>query len=45
MALKIAADIEIWSCGWMTAVIATCQELTPAATGAPGFLFVRPTHG
>jgi hypothetical protein len=44
MALKIAADIEIWLCGWMTAAIATCQGLTPAASSALGFLFVRPTH-
>jgi hypothetical protein len=40
MALKIAANIEIWSCGWMTAAIATCQGLTPAASSALGFLFV-----
>jgi len=41
MALKIAADIEIWSCGWMIAAIATCQGLTPAASSALGFLFAR----
>jgi hypothetical protein len=26
-ALKITADIEIWTCGWMTAAVATCQRL------------------
>jgi hypothetical protein len=40
-ALKIAADIEIWTCGWMTAAIATCQRLTPVHSLPPGFLFCR----
>src|SRR5262249_5131739 len=32
MAPHSAVAAEIWSRGWVTAVIATCQELTPAAS-------------
>jgi hypothetical protein len=44
MVLKIAANIKIWWRGWMTAAIATCQRLAPAASGAPGSLFLRPAN-
>jgi hypothetical protein len=35
--LKIAADIEIGTCGWIKAAIATCQRLTPVRRLPPRF--------